>query len=290
MQDVVKNLPGHATWKHYGGSGQPAHFYHATGFVPGVYSPLLSRLSQTCRLSTLGCRATWPGAGVPPKGRDYWEGYADELIVFIEQECQAPVIGMGHSMGATCTVVAASKRPDLFKALVLIEPAMVSRPLARLIRHTPKALMSMKEPAKSTLKKADTWPSRDDFLAHCRQLRLYKRFGEEALQAMAQHGVVETAAGQFELAYPKRWEADVYTQPPNVMDLLVGLDLPCVAMRGKPSVFFSEALWQEWQRRSRQTVFKQALDYGHLLPLEAPSLCLELIDAGLAELGFASRT
>ncbi len=285
MNAVINKLPAQATWKHFGGSGRPAHFYHATGFVPGVYSPLLSRLSQTYRLSALGFRSIWPGIGAPPGGRDYWEGYADDLIAFLEQEVRTPVIGMGHSMGATCTAVAASKRPDLFKALVMIEPAMLSRPLARLVRLAPKALMYRMEPAKSTLRRPDTWSSREAFVAHCRRLRHFRRLGEEALEAMAQHGVVETPAGHFTLAYPKAWEADAYTQAPNIMDLLGRLETPCVAIRGKPSLFLTEALWQEWQRRARRTVFRQDLAFGHLLPLEAPAVCHELIESGLAELG-----
>ncbi len=283
MNDIVKKLPGNAIWKHFNGEGETAHFYHANGFPIGVYSPLLSRLSQKFKLSALGWRATWPGIGLPPKRRD-WQFYSDDLIAFIEQQCQAPIIGIGHSMGATCTILAAEKRPDLFKTLVLIEPAMVSRGLAMLLRLLPKALMNIIEPAKSTLKKPDTWPSREAFFAYCRRSSAYKRFDDEAFHAMAQHGVVETQDGRFQLAFPKVWEAHNYTQAPNVMANLERLKTPCVAVRGNPSFFFTEALWKEWQNRCPNTVFKQKLAYGHLLPLESPSICYELIDSGLSEL------
>jgi pimeloyl-ACP methyl ester carboxylesterase len=284
MNDIVKKLPRNAIWKHFEGDGKTAHFYHAAGFPLGVYSPLLSKLGQKFKLSALGIRATWPGIGLPPKRRDYWQSYADDLIAFIEQECQSPIIGIGHSMGATCTIMAAEKRPDLFKTLVLIEPAMVSRSLARLIRLTPKVLMKIIEPAKSTLKKIDIWVSREAFFDYCRQLRAYKRFSDKAFHVMAQYGVFETQDGRFHLCFPKLWEAHVYTQPPNVMTNLERLNIPCVAIRGKPSVFFTEALWQEWRNRCPNTVFKQNLAYGHLLPLESPSICYELIHAGLSEI------
>lgn len=117
-------------------------------------------------LSALALRPTWPDCGLPPKRRD-WQLYADDLILFIEQQYQAPVIGSGHSMGATCTILAAEKRPDLFSALVLIEPAMIARGLATLARLMPKVLMNRIEPAKSTLKKQDKWPSWEAFYAHC---------------------------------------------------------------------------------------------------------------------------
>jgi pimeloyl-ACP methyl ester carboxylesterase len=278
-------LPSNAIWKHFGGSGEKAHFYHANGFPSGVYSRLLAALSQRLDLSALACRATWPNIGLPPKRRD-WQIYADDLITFIEHQYQEPIIGIGHSMGATCTILAAEKRPELFKALVLIETAMLSKPLATIARVLPKSFMTMIEPAKSTLKKPDTWKSREAFLADCRRFRGYKRFDDEAFDTLAQHGLVETPAGHFKLSFPREWEAHNYTQPPNVLANLERLNMPCIAIRGKPSVFFTEAMWHDWQDRCPNTIFKQNLDYGHLFPLENPSICYELIDAGLSEISY----
>lgn len=283
VKTIANRLPSNAYWKTFKGNGETAHFYHATGFPVGVYTPLLSELSRRFDLSALGLRATWPGIGLPPKRRD-WQLYADDLIAYIEQQYHSPIIGIGHSSGATCTILAADKRPDLFKALVLIEPAMLSRNLARLSRIIPKAIMSFMEPVKSTLKKTDTWHSREAFLTHCKKRSVYKRFDDEALRALGQYGVVEAPDGRFELAFPKLWEAHIYTQAPNVMLNLERLKMPLVAIRGKPSIFFNEAIWQEWQSRCPRAAFKQNLAYGHLFPLESPLGCYELINSGLSEI------
>ncbi|MDA7088011.1 alpha/beta hydrolase [Pseudomonas sp. SA3-5] len=280
----VSRLPANAHWQHFSHEGEAAHFYHANGFPLSVYEPLLTRLSARLAISGLACRATWPGIGQPPRRRD-WQLYADDLIDFIEHHYRRPIIGIGHSLGATSTILAAAKRPELFKALVLIEPAMVSPGLARLARCLPKALMQRTEPARSTLAKTDRWPSREAFLQQCQQTRGYRRFGQETLQALARHAVVEAPDGQVQLAFPKHWEAHNYTQPPNVMAQLERLPMPCVAIRGKPSVFFTEQLWQEWQRRCPRTHFEQDLDHGHLLPLENPAGCQQLIERGLARIG-----
>ena len=180
-----KGLPNNAIWKHYNGKGELAHFYHANGFPLGVYTPLLSQLSQKFNLSALAWRATWSDIGKPPKSRN-WEIYADDLITFIESQYKNPIVGIGHSMGATCTVLAAEKRPDLFKTLILIEPAMVSRPLAKLVRFIPKFVMNKIEPAKGTLKKPDTWPDLESYLDYCKRFRGYKRFNDEAFKSMAE--------------------------------------------------------------------------------------------------------
>jgi len=276
-------LPPNAVWKNLKGQGPAAHFYHANGFALDAYQPLLEQINKKLALSALALRPTWPGCGFPPKSRD-WQLYADDLIAFVEQQYTLPIIGIGHSMGATCTILAAEKRPDLFKALVLIEPAMVSCALAAFFRLMPKVLVNMVGPAKSTLKRQDKWSSREAFRAHCRKFPGYKRFNDAAFDALARAGVVETPDGNFTLVFSKVWEAHNYTQPPNVMDNLQGLTMPCAAIRGKPALFFTDKLWQEWQRRCPQSVFLEDTRYGHLFPLENPQACGNLIFDGLSKI------
>ncbi|MFB2801841.1 alpha/beta fold hydrolase [Shewanella seohaensis] len=283
MDKIGNELQQAKVFKTFSDTGEGAHFYHANGFPLGVYAPLLAKLQPAFSLSALELRPTWPDVGLPPKRRD-WQLYADDLISHIERHCSAPIVGIGHSMGATSTILAASKRPDLFKALVLIEPAMVSRSIAWFAKLMPKSLMNFTAPAKNTLKKRDMWESREHFLEYCKMSKLYKRFDDEAFAALAQFGVYQNTDGQFTLKFPKQWEAHNYTQPPNVLSILQQLKLPCVAIRGKPSVFFSEATWQRWQQLAPDTVFLEDKRYGHLLPLEDPSACVSLIQSGLAEL------
>ncbi|WP_244270069.1 alpha/beta fold hydrolase [Pannonibacter indicus] len=49
--------------------------------------------------------------------------YADDCIELIEHVCSEPVIFVGHSVSAMIGVLAAGKRPDLFRQLVLIGPS-----------------------------------------------------------------------------------------------------------------------------------------------------------------------
>lgn len=49
--------------------------------------------------------------------------YADDCIEVIEYCCSEPAIFVGHSVSAMIGVLAAGKRPDLFKQLVLIGPS-----------------------------------------------------------------------------------------------------------------------------------------------------------------------
>jgi pimeloyl-ACP methyl ester carboxylesterase len=281
MKEVTRKLPSNASFRHYKGKGQVAHFYHANGFPLGMYDPLLKRLSEKYHLSALEYRAVWPDIG-PPARDDGWQDHADDLIAFVEHHCQSPIIGIGHSMGASCTILAAAKRPDLFSKLVLIEPATISVGLCLLIRLLPNSILKNFVPIKTALKKRDRWNSRDSYLAYCKKFYGYNRFTEETLQAMARYGVIETDDGQVQLTFPKVWEAHNYTTPVNVLSSIKRLKIPCVVVCGKPSTFFTEAMRRDWQTLCPQTIFKETEAYGHLLPLENPDVCFDLINEGMS--------
>lgn len=277
MIDANPSLPENAVFRHQAGPAPRIHFYGATGFALGAYDPLLGRLGSRFALSALALRPTWPEIGPPPRRRD-WGLYAEDLVAFLEQEVGEPVIGVGHSMGATSTVLAARSRPDLFRALVLVEPAMVSRFLAGVSSLLPKVLMSRIEPARSTLAKRDRFADRAALRESYRAFRGYRRFSEEALLALAEaNGVAIEGGDALGLAFPKDWEAHSYTRPPYMLGELGRLEVPHVAIRAKPSVFLGEALWRGWQRRCPDAIFVERPDYGHLLPLEAPDVAAELI-------------
>lgn len=268
----------------YSSTGAAAHFYHANGFPLEVYSALTERLAADFALSALKNRATWQGAG-SPDARTSWATYADDLIAYLQQGPGEPIIAIGHSMGATATLIAAHKHPELFRALVLIEPAMLKPMQAMAVNLLPMALKQFIEPIRSTLRKPRHWDSHAAFRQLYSGKRAFRRFDDQALDLLAAGAVVPAAEGGVTLGFPVRWEAYNYANAMNVMPLAGKVKVPTVVIRGKPSVFFSEKMWQRWQAVAPEAVFLETPDYGHLLPLEAPDVCYQLVREGLAQLG-----
>ena len=60
--------------------------------------------------------------------------------------------------------------------------------------------------------------------------------------------------------------------------------MPCVAIRGRPSIFLADAVWNDWKRSAPDTRFLEDARFGHLLPLEAPPVCADLVQRGLASM------
>lgn len=109
------------------GLGPAAHFSHANGCCAGTYAPFVSHL--TGRLNVLASDLRGHGdtcLPVPERLRN-WAVFVDDMKAFIETAMTPPVIGMGHSLGAVVTYLAAARYPHLFSKLVLIDPVMLPR-------------------------------------------------------------------------------------------------------------------------------------------------------------------
>ena len=97
------------------------HFSHANGFPASSYNYLFKLLNNV-QINFIEKM----GHGDYPLNKDL-NNFADELITSIEKEFIEPVIGIGHSTGGVVTVLAASKRPELFKKIIVLDPVLFSK-------------------------------------------------------------------------------------------------------------------------------------------------------------------
>ena len=256
--------------------GEPAHFYGANGFPLGAYSKFLDLLSSKYQLSCLSLRACWPNIGKAPRQTN-WEQYADDLIAFLDQNFNEPIVGIGHSQGATATIIAASKRPDLFKSLIVIEPASVTQLTSTILRLTPYSIKVTRQPFKSALEKKDIWESKEAFYQDCRKNRAYKRISDQVLRDFAEFGLRPTENGKFSLIFSSDWELSNYLLAPSIWKYLGKISIPIQVIAGKPSLFFSQKIRDKWIHVSTNSTLEINANYGHLFPLEAPDVCAEMI-------------
>ena len=256
--------------------GIPAHFYPANGFPLGTYSEFLNHLSTKFKLTCLSPRACWPNIGEAPRQTN-WEQYADDLIAFLEQKFNEPIVAIGHSQGATASIIAASKRPDLFKSLIVIEPASVTQTVSNILKFTPYFIKTTQQPFKGAVEKNEVWESREAFYEDCRKNRAYKRISDQVLKDFADFGLRTTQNGKFVLTFSSNWELSNYLLAPSIWKYLRKIKIPIQVIAGKPSLFFSQKLREKWKRISPNSSIVANNDYGHLFPLEAPEICAKMI-------------
>jgi len=256
--------------------GSEALFYPANGFPIGSYRQFLEPLSATYKLTGLSLRACWPDIAPPPT-QPNWEMYAHDLIAFIEQHYDQPIVGIGHSQGATGNIMAAAQRPDLFSKLILIEPANVSPLLETFFHLTALSIKKRYDPLKSAFAKREIWDSREAFFEANRKVNAFRRISDEVIQDFANYGLEKIEGGRFRMVFPPLWEASNYARPRSVLRYLKKIELPVQVIAGKPSLFFTEQMRTKWKKLLPQATFSVENAYGHLFPLEAPQFCAEMI-------------
>ena len=252
-----------------------AHFYGGNGFTVGTYAPLLTELAIGFDLTALAMRGYWydkPTSKCLTRAQD-----AEMLIEFLEKMQDAPIIGMGHSQGATATAIAAAKRPDLFSQLYLIEPVTFTKAQTRLYNLTPRALKLTREPFKSTLTKQATWASVAEFYEHLRAQRAYRRISDVHLQVFAEQSLEQQVDGSYQLIFTPEQELANYFGTPYIDEALKKLRCPYTLINGKPTLFISDKVRENWAKFIPNERIISLPNYGHLLPMEAPELCAQII-------------
>ena len=260
-------------------ASQTAHFYGGNGFALGVYEPLLSDLAQHLNITALTMRGEWYDK--PTADKMTREEDADVLIEFLQKTQDKPIIGIGHSQGATATTMAAAKRPDLFSALYLLEPVTFTNQQGKLYSLVPRMVKMTREPFKSTQVKQADWDSVDAYYQFLRRHKAYKRITDEHLLTYAKNSLEPGEQGKLTLRFSPKQELANYFGTPLIMkplqQLIADNKVPVQLIIGKPSMFISQQVRQMWDKFVPSEQMTVLNDYGHLLPLEAPELCAKLI-------------
>ena len=255
-----------------------AHFYGGNGFTAGVYLPLLTKLSEQFTITSLAMRGYWHD--LPTVKKLTREQDADILIDFLEKTQDKPVVGIGHSQGATATAIAAVKRPELFSQLYLIEPVTLTKSQKLIIDLLPIRLKAGQEPFKSTQAKQAAWESVESYYNYLRAHRAFKRIDDDNLYVFAKNSLVENKQGQYSLLFAPEQELASYFDTPFVNDALKGLNalhVPYTIIVGKPSIFISDKVRKIWENLVPSERIIELSDNGHLLPMEAPKQCADII-------------
>ena len=260
----------------FGGGGQLLHFAHANAYPPRTYRAFLGLLSNSFRVLAIKHRPLWGHA----RSTDLisWDQIAQDIITFCDQNKLHGIIGIGHSLGSVTTMMAAHERPDLFRTLVLIEPVFL-----------PPAVLSQLEGGDmdgrthwpwvaAALKRRNHWSSRSEAFNHFRRKKVFSRWSDEVLSDYINSGLRINKEGNFELTYPREWEARIYALPPtDVWNIIPKIKQPTLAIRGFDSETLGAAAWSLWQTSQPQATFIELPRSGHLVPMERPGYLAEVI-------------
>jgi pimeloyl-ACP methyl ester carboxylesterase len=263
-----------STWlerlRDFGGQGTLLHLAHANGFPPGTYRPLIDHLRDHHQVVALSSRPLWPRSR--PENAPSWHPLADDLIRGLDTLGMRGVFGVGHSIGGVLTMWAAVRRPDLFRAVVLIDPVIlppVTLALLRLMRAV--GLEGHQPLVRGALRRRHIWPNRQACFEHYRGKEFFSRWSDDSLWAYVEAGTQPTSNGKVELTYPPKWEAHIFaTSPTDVWQAVPKLQVPTLVIRGRETNTFRAASQRRFARLAPEARFTVIPEAGHLVPMERP--------------------
>ena len=211
-----------------------------------------------------------------------WPHLVEQWIDSIDE----PVYGVGHSLGGYLNYLAAARRPELFRAIVLLDAPIIGPVRGRMLGATKRlGIVDRVTPAAATRERRSSWSSREEAAAHFRTRKLFANFAPECLEDYVRHGLVEKD-GTLRLKIDPLVEYQIYrTIPHDMMRHLKSLRVPAAFIGGAES---------QVVRRVRLAGMKprflmRKVPGGHLFPLEQPREAAMSIARVLEELGASPR-
>ena len=263
-------------------------FCHANSFAAGTYGVLFEAWRH----------AGWRVLAPEKLGHDPaypitngWRHLRDELLHFIGREAGAgPVALVGHSMGGYLSLLAASRKPALVNAVVLLDAPIVSgwrTPAFGLLKLS--GLMGRGGPGKASARRRAHWPTLEAARQHFARKPAFARWDARVLADYLRHGFELGASGADDtggasdangashagsgvtLAFNREAETRIYnTLPHDVPAVLKRHPLRCpVSYIGSKRSAESRQLGIDFVRRLAGPRWKW-VEGSHLFPMERP--------------------
>ena len=254
------------------------HFSHANGFPGGSYQVILDALAQDYDVRVVDRIGHHPDFPVT----NNWPHLEQEMIEYFEKNYTEPVIAVGHSLGGILSLRLAYKRPDLIKAVLVLDVPALSALEAkglRLIKWL--GMMDKVTPASRMDGRRNLWANAEEAVAYFRGKKLMSQFDERSLRAYVQAGTVACEGG-VRLYFDPKVEQAIYRTIPDNLVLKKPLDVPAAAIGGQQSTVFTKS--QAARMKSKLKMKLEWLPGTHMFPLEHPDATAAAIKKLLKEM------
>jgi pimeloyl-ACP methyl ester carboxylesterase len=263
----------------WGGKGPTAHFAHATGLCAGVYSPLAQILRSQLKVFGMDDRGHGKtGAPADPNNLQNWNIFADDLENFFNFLSE-PVIAIGHSRGATASLLLAIKRPELVRALILIDPTILPYHLMWWLYLAQKTGFVRRVPIVATAaRRRYVWPDRQTMLESYRAKAVFRSWQNGFLEAYVESGTEETPDDKIQLCCAPAWESRCFAVcPHDIWRHVPRLQLPALVLYGARSDTFLAPAAKRFKAKVPSASMVPLEGTGHFVPMERPAETAEII-------------
>jgi lipase len=288
-RDHRLSLPqGETCWFEWGrprGDRPTLLLVHATGFHARCWDGVIAALGDGWHVVAPDLRGH--GRSFKPASLGNWAETGDDLLPLIDALGDAPLVGVGHSMGGVCIIRAATQRRARFNRLLLVDPVIFAPDF-----YAWHGDIFAGDPADHFVaKRRGHWPNAEVMRAHFAERFPYSIWAPQVLAAYCEHGLLPDPDGDgFALACPPILEASAYMGSAafDPLAAAASLDCPISIIRARDRVagaaldFSTSPTWPGLAASLRQGCDDHWADCTHLIPMEAPARLAASIAADLA--------
>lgn len=254
-------------------------FSHANGFPAATYRQLFGHLEAHWRIRAI------PAIGMDPQHppTEGWPLLLRQLVADVERHHTRPVLAVGHSLGGFLSFMAAATRPDLFRAVILLDAPILGPIKGRLFAASKRlGFVDRVTPAGATRERRAHWDSLAQAEQHFRGKKLFRHFAPECLRDYVRYGL-EEREGALRLVIDPAVETQIYRTTPHDMHRhLSRLKTPMGFIGGADSDVVQQVGLATMRRAG---IPMRRLEGGHLFPFEDPAAGAAAIQRMAGELG-----
>jgi pimeloyl-ACP methyl ester carboxylesterase len=244
------------------------HFVHANSFPAGTYRVFVNALQTHYDVRALALHAHNPRYPI----RDGWEELADELINELVSRYDGPVTLVGHSMGGILSLIAAKRRPELVRGVVLLDAPVVAGWRALVLRFgKASGFFERISPAKFSANRRHIWPDAEAAYQQYASKQLFASWAPDVLRDYIEHGLAPHPEG-VTLRFTREAETAAYLSLPHNLGALARRPFPVpVGFIGGVDSAECRQAGMEATRRLVGPHFRMVTG-GHLFPMEFPGM------------------
>ncbi len=255
------------------------HFSHANGFPNKTYSVMLDALSEFYEIGFMESIAHNPDYPVS----DNWPHLVNELIEYLQNTYDNPVIAVGHSFGAVLNYMVAQRRPDLIKMVVLLDAPILERVGSLAVRLAKKfGFIDKITPAGRTIGRQEVWPDTQSAVEYFKGKKLFENVDDRCLNDYVRYGMVPCDGG-ITLRFKAATEIDIYRTLPHNLHRDYSQNKLLGAMIYGPDTDVVYPIQIKYMRKF-MGFYSNSFMGGHLFPLEYPEKTAQKIHQTIEKL------